>query len=243
MYRAYAIRVVGATSLFNPGGDFDRNFALGSAGFNTWGSQLYHESGGYFQSNYFDRIFVERGLIHSGFGPDLPHFPFYEDVAPIHAVIREFMRSFVATYYENDDSLANDPEVNAWVLEANGPAQVYDFPSAPLMQRESLVDILTQMAYLAGVMHHALNSGVLSSSWTLPLHPTAHWQPLPTSKGIVSVMPYLPNLNQSISQIVVETEFNRPNLITRTARCSICFPTQSSLLQMRKAREVRHRSS
>jgi hypothetical protein len=120
------------------------------------------------------------------------------------------MRTYVEEYYPSDDIIANDPELQAWFLEANGPAEVYDFPPSPLTQRETLIALLTHVAYLAGIEHHALNTNSLAASWALPLHPTSHWAPLPRAKGIDSVVPYLPNLNRSISQIVVETQFSRP---------------------------------
>ena len=61
-------------------------------------------------------------------------------------------------------------------------------------------------------MHHALNTNSLAQYWVLPMHPTSHWAPLPTQKGIDSVMPYLPNLNQSIAQQGLQNMFSRPNL-------------------------------
>ena len=210
MYRAYAVRVAGATLLFNEGGAFDKSFAFGTAGFNIYASHLYHDTSGHFQANFFPDYFIKQGLINSSFGPSLPHFPFYEDVTPIHATIKNFMQTFISVYYTCDEDIASDPELQAWVVEANGPAAIYDFPPI-LNSRETLVDILTQVAYLAGIMHHALNTNALAHSWTLPLHPTSHYAPLPTEKVVKDIMPFLPDLNQSIAQIVVETEFRYPS--------------------------------
>ena len=126
--------------------------------------------------------------------------------------MRAFMDTYIQSYYPTDDLFSQDTELQAWIVEANGPAQALDFPPAPLTSRTTLVDILTQMAYLAGVLHHALNSGSYASSWYLPLHPVAHYQPLPTSKGIKSVVPFLPNTTQAINEIVLLLSFNRPNL-------------------------------
>lgn len=213
MYRAYAVRSQGSTGLFKPGGNFDRSFAYGNEGFDIYSTYLYHNaSAGRFQANYFNTFFVESGLVNSTFGPELPQFPFYEDVAAIHAVVEQFTASYVAAYYATDDDVANDPELQAWLREANGPAEVYDFPRS-LTTRQGLVDILTQVSYLAGIVHHSINTGALAASWTLPLHPSAHWAPLPTSKGIDSVIQFLPNLTQSLSQIVVETQFSVVDLI------------------------------
>ena len=213
MFRAYAIRTAGARALFNVGGRFDQSFALGSPGFSIYSSMLYHTEAGHVQSNYFDRFFVSRGLVNCTYGPELPHFPFYEDVAPLVAVLTEFMTTYVTQYYPSDEVLAADDEIQAWALEASGPARIYDFPAAPITSRGTLIKLLAHVAYLAGIEHHAINTNSLAASRPLPLHPTSHWAPLPTEKGVQSVLPYLPNLNQSIAQMIVENQFSRPNLM------------------------------
>lgn len=212
MYRGYAIRTAGAMTLFAPGGEFDQSFALGVEGFYTYSAWLYHTDAGRVQSNYVDRFFVERGLVNCTFGPELPIFPFMEDVVPIMDVLRSFLETYVTSYYGSDQTVAADKELQAWVEEA-GPAGIYEFPASPITQRETITELLLHIAYLAGIEHHALNTNSLAASWTLPLHPASHWAPLPTEKGIDSVMPYLPNLNQSIAQIGIENTFSRPNLM------------------------------
>ncbi len=211
MYRAYAVRPAGAQILFNPGGAFDQSFAITGADALAWNSQLYLNISGHFQANYFDRWFVDRGLINCSYGPELSHFPYYEDAQPIVASMRTFVETYIQSYYPSDDVILQDSELQAWMVESNGPAQVLDFPSAPITTRTTLVDIITQMAYLAGLLHHALNSGAYASSWHLPLHPVAHYQPLPTSKGVASVLPFLPNVTQAIQQIGLFISFNRPS--------------------------------
>lgn len=213
MFRAYAIRPAGAKLVFNKGGQFDQSFAYGSTGFDTYTSSLYHEWSGHFQSMYFEDLFSARGLSNCSWGPELKHFPFYQDAAPIHATIHDFATSFVNIYYPSEQHIQSDDDLQAWFLEANGSAKVLDFPLAPITRKQTLIDVLTHMAYATGVLHHAVNSGALASSWTLPLHPVCHWQPLPTEKGIMSILPFLPDVNQSISQVIVENQFNRPNLI------------------------------
>ncbi|KAJ9617206.1 hypothetical protein H2200_000927 [Cladophialophora chaetospira] len=211
MYRAYAVRLAGSTSLFNAGGLVDQNFAFNASTVLGWNSRLYQNVLGRFQTNYFERWFTDHGLINSSYGPALTHFPFYEDVKPVVDSMRVFIEAFVRSYYPTDDLISQDTELQAWIVEANGPAQVLDFPPAPLTSRTTLVDILTHMTYLTGVLHHALNSGAYAASWHLPLHPIAHYQPLPTSKGVKSVLPFLPNATHAINQIALLNSFNRPS--------------------------------
>lgn len=45
---------------------------------------------------------------------------------------------------------------------------------------------------------------------TLPFHPTALYQPLPTAKGNTSVVPYLPDFAKAARQLYVNGVFARP---------------------------------
>lgn len=211
MYRAYGVFAIGSSFVFGPGALFDQNSAFNSSVALSWNNQLYHNSSGRFQTNYFDRYFVDQCLVNCSYGPELQNFPFYEEALPLVNAMRSFTEAYIQSYYPTDDLFAEDDELQAWVVEANGPAQVLDFPSAPLTSRTTLVDILTQMAYLIGVMHPALNEGSLSTSWYVPLHPMAHYQPLPASKGIRSVLPYLPSVAEALNQTAFYAIFSRPN--------------------------------
>lgn len=212
MYRAYAVRPIGAKYLVNPGGNFDQNFALGSSAVATFVHEVYHASAGSFVGNYRETWFQARGLVNCTYGPPLSHFPYYEDTTPIPASIRKFVTEYVNAFYISDDLVAKDTELQAWVAEANGPALVREFPAA-IKDKAGLVDVLTQIAYLAGVLHHTLNSGSLAASWFLPLHSAAQYAPIPDTKGVTDLMPFLPNLELSLRQIALFNGFNRPNLI------------------------------
>ena len=213
MYQAYAIRPVGSQILFNPGGLFDQNFALSDVAVKQFVADFYPTVAGPFQANYLHRSLVDRGLLDCSYGPKLAHFPFAEDAGTIVEALRKFATAFVHAYYFNDHILSQDGELQSWVSEASGAAKVIDFPASPLTHRQTLIDILTHLAYLTGVNHHTLNSGTPSaSSGVLPFHPMALYQPIPTAKGVESVLPYLPNLNASISQITLLLGFIRPQL-------------------------------
>lgn len=211
MYEAYAIRPVGSQILFNQGGLFDRNFALGSAAVIQFVADFYQTVAGPFQANYLHRSLVDRGLVDCSYGPGLKSFPFAEDAGTIVDSLRDFATAFVDAYYANNRVLSEDKELQAWVSEATTAAKVIDFPASPLSQKKTLVDILTHLAYLTGVAHHTLNTGSpAASSGVLPFHPMALYKPMPTEKGVESVLPYLPNLNASIGQISLLQGFNRP---------------------------------
>ena len=213
MYQAYAIRPVGSQILFNPGGLFDQNFALSNVAVKQFVADFYPTVAGPFQANYLHRSLVDRGLLDCSYGPQLAHFPFAEDAGTIVEALRAFATAFVHAYYPNNHILSQDGEIQSWVSEASSAAKVIDFPASPLTHRQTLIDILTHLAYLTGVNHHTLNSGTPSaSSGVLPFHPMALYQSIPTTKGVESVLPYLPNLSASINQTTLLLGFIRPQL-------------------------------
>ncbi|KAL8699573.1 MAG: hypothetical protein Q9224_001352 [Gallowayella concinna] len=213
MYQAYASRPVGSQVLFNPGGYFDQGFAVTHDAVLDFVGQFYPTLAGLFQSNYFSTSLMNRGLLSSSYGPPLKHFPFADDAGPIVASIRKFVSAYVFNYYSSPDLLISDNEIQNWVIEANTHAKVLDFPKAPLDHRSTLVDILTQVAYLTGVNHHVLNSnGPSELSGTLPFHPSGFYKSIPSVKGVKDLVSYLPNLNQSLNQVTLALRFNRPTL-------------------------------
>ena len=213
MYQAYAIRPVGAQILFNPGGLFEQNFALDHDAVDQFIADFYPTEAGPVQANYFQRNLATRGLIDCAYGPDLAHFPWAEDAAAIVNALRQFATSFVNHYYYAESLISQDPELQAWATEATGAAEVIDFPASPISLRETLIDLLTHLAYLTGVNHHTLNSGSLAAnSGTLPFHPAALYAPVPTTKGVKSILPYLPNTNASVNQATLFAGFVRPRL-------------------------------
>ncbi|KAI3318403.1 Lipoxygenase [Xylariaceae sp. AK1471] len=230
MHQAYAIRPVGETVLFNDGGYFDRSFAANNHAVRQFATEFYPTVAGAFRGNYFEEDLRRRGLINSTYGPDLPHFPFYEDGSRVLPVIRRFVQSFVDAYYETDTMLAHDWEVQAWIEEANGPAMVIDFPDAPLTTVETLVDIITHIAWLGGVSHHVLNSGTpVATSGILPLHPAALYAPPPKQKGVKDILPFLPNEHDAVQHIALLARFNRPQLVDSQETLLHMFDDESLL--------------
>ncbi|KAK1544119.1 manganese lipoxygenase [Colletotrichum paranaense] len=237
MYQAYAIRPIGDRVLFNPGGFFDQNFAFSNVAVRQFGAEFYPTVAGPFQSNYFEDNLRLRGLLHSPSGPKLPHFPFYEDGKEIVGVIRKFIEAFVEATYKSDRVLSKDWELQAWITESNGPAEVIDFPSAPLRSRKQLVDILSHMAWLTGVSRHVLNQGEpVTASGVLPLHPLSLYAPLPTKKGrIENLLPWLPNEQKSVDQITLLARFNRPQVVEKNQTLRYMFNAESLLAGTNRA--------
>lgn len=249
-YQVFAIQPIAASILFNPGGAVDQIFGYTGAAAQDFTTNLYFNGGaGNFQANYFLANLENRGLVNSAFGPELSHFPFYEDASIIHNAIEDVMTTFVYSYYSSDSVLEADGELQAWAREANGAAGVIGFPQS-ITSAETLIGILTQMvsipcskaeyscpsessttyrfnrlqntcllnviklqAHLVSTAHHTSNTNdLLSLTGTLPLHPAALYQPIPTTKGITSVVDFLPPLDKCIEQLAFSALFARPLL-------------------------------
>ncbi|KAH8926861.1 putative lipoxygenase [Atractiella rhizophila] len=210
-YQCFVIRVLAINSLVNTGGPIDSYFAWNGAAAVTYATSLYKDIAAPFRANYFKTNLQNRGLINSNFGPALKSFPFYEDALVIHTAIRGFVQKFVESYYSDDTVLAADGELQAFLAESI-PAQIVDFPSN-LQTRTELVDVITQIAYLASILHGTVNGNdPVKTTSVLPLHPASFYQPLPTAKGLTDdqLFAFMPNLTQSLGQIVLLGAFNRP---------------------------------
>lgn len=214
MYRAYAVRPIGDEVLFNDGGFFDQNFALNNKAGRQFATEVYKSTAGHFRGMEFHTDLVARGLLNCTYGPPLQHFPFFEDVEPMVTVLRDFASEFVHTYYPSNMYLAQDPELQSWITEANEGAQVLDFFPSPLSLQEELISILAQMSFLTGIGHHiqnALTPG--ASAGLLPMHPSKFKKPLPSAKGqIRNIMSYIANETEAIMHASLLVRFNRPLL-------------------------------
>jgi arachidonate 15-lipoxygenase (second type) / 8-lipoxygenase (S-type) len=109
---------------------------------------------GKFQSNYFTADLTNRGLLGSS-GPALKSLPFYQDGSILYNAMQTFMTTFVNSYYSSDAAVAADSEIQNWVAECNGPAQVFDFPSQ-ITTTATLVDVLTHIVSFASLPHDLL---------------------------------------------------------------------------------------
>ncbi|CAG8955792.1 hypothetical protein HYFRA_00011661 [Hymenoscyphus fraxineus] len=206
----FAMRQVAIQTLLSKNGFIDQLFASTGAAAGVSTTQHYHAGAGKFQANYFIKNLEARNLINS-FGPELKHFPFLEDATPIHASIQKFITSFVESYYTSPKDFAKDTELQAWISEAV-PAKIFDFPTS--VDKDTLIDILTHVAFLGSAAHHTMNTNDISeAAATLPLTPVSLYKPLPSTKGVTDLIPFLPNVTQAIGQISVVALFARPNFI------------------------------
>ena len=240
MYQSFAFRPAGVATLTNPGGAIDTFLGISGTGFEDFANTLYYALGaGAFRSNYLCTNLQSRGLLNNRRGPPLKRFPFYEDASRIHLQLEVFMTSFVDSYYANSAVLEADTELQAWFTEANTAAQAIDFPTAPVANVGTLVDILSHFAFLTGVSHHVLNTGEpATSSAVLPFHPGSLYAPIPTQKGVKDLFPFLPPLNDSLGWINLWADFNRPDFANSNLTLSNMFSNATFLAKTNRKVEA-----
>ncbi|KAI0193378.1 lipoxygenase [Xylaria flabelliformis] len=163
-----------------------------------------------FERNYYRSEFKARGLVDSSFGPKLKSFPFYEDTSVITEAIREFMETFINSYYPNDKAVAQDIELQAWYLETKA-ARVYDFPL--IQTRQTIADVLTHQAYLSVIVSNVMSTnGIHLNSMSLPFAPAGFLQPIPSKKGLTEkdLMSFMPTPEGAVWQVSTYVVGHRP---------------------------------
>ncbi|KAJ2998517.1 hypothetical protein NUW58_g291 [Xylaria curta] len=163
-----------------------------------------------FERNYYRSEFKKRGLIDSSFGPRLKSFPFYEDTTVVTEAIREFMESFINSYYPNDKAVAKDIELQAWYRETTA-AQVHDFPQ--IRTRQAIADVLTHQAYLSVIVSNVMSTnGIHLNSMSLPFAPAGFTQPIPSKKGLTEkdLMLLMPTPEGAVWQVSTYVVGHRP---------------------------------
>ncbi|KAK5712319.1 hypothetical protein LTR15_011898 [Elasticomyces elasticus] len=230
-YEIFAIAPLAQQVLFDKGSAVDLMFAHTGQSAKNYCTNRYEGEQGRFQANYFKTDLRSRGLV-DGYGPALKHFPFYEDASRLHDAVSTFMQSFVDSYYSSDDDVMADKELQAWAKEANGDAGVHDFPEE-FSSKQTLVDALTHMVHLVSISHHTVNTNeLLSVSSTLPFHPSALYQPIPTSKGVKDVAKFLPPFKKVREQLTVGALFARPKFAGSTRTILHMFDDAGLLARM-----------
>lgn len=115
--------------------------------------------------------------------PNAPHglrlliedYPYAVDGLEIWSAIKTWVEDYCKFYYETDDLIRKDTELQAWwkELREQGHGDKKDAPWWPKMQtREELVDACTIIIWVASALHAAVNFGQFPYAGYLPNRPT-----------------------------------------------------------------------
>lgn len=207
-------------------------YAWTSTSGRQWANQVYSSGEtARFQSNYYRTFLENQGLINSRFGPALKSFPFYEDASVVTEAIRDFMKTFVNSYYPNDKDVAQDTELQAWQRETD-VAKVFDFPKS-IKTKQTLVDILTHQAYLGAIVHGVMSTnGAIGDTTSLPFAPAGFRQPIPTKKGVKDIMAFMPTPEGAVWQVSTYAAANRAAWRDTNETTSYMFADEAMLSRM-----------
>ncbi|TMW69334.1 hypothetical protein Poli38472_001490 [Pythium oligandrum] len=174
--------------LLSHGTPMDRSFGWGAPG----SAQFLHH---YLQNE----ASITHDLLHDIERRGLLNIPTHKYVqygTKLYDAIYVFVKGYVATFYEDDEAVKSDFELQNWAAGCATVPHLKGFP-ASITSQSKLRGVLTHVLYLSGVKHHVMNSDVAWQSISIPYSSGALWKAMPQTKGeAVNLMEYAPPLNE-----------------------------------------------
>ncbi len=203
-----AINAVADQVLINPGGLVDiilggtlessRNLA------NEGVSQVFNN----FSKFALPTNLRQRGVDDRSF---LGDFPYRDDGLLVWKALEEYVSEYVGIYYKSNRDIREDFELQNWIQALQRPISEKGFGVASLpprlINRDQLIDILTQIIFTAGPQHSAIAWIQYQYMAFIPNMPGAIYQPIPTIKGVIrdenSLTSFLPGVEATFAQVNV----------------------------------------
>src|SRR5262249_5688138 len=113
----------------------------------------------------------------------LPDYPFRDDALASHDAIFRFVDAYVRLYYCDDDAVAGDPEVKAWVAElrAEGGGRIKGIAGErPVETVEALAALVTQIIFRVTTSHASINYPCFDAWAYVPGSPAVGYRPAPS---------------------------------------------------------------
>lgn len=110
------------------------------------------------EANFLEADLASRGIDH------IPGFLYRDDASAIYEALHEYVTEYIAPFYKTADDVQTDPELLAFLSplsdsSSGNRAYLQGFPSPKEMRTpQDVARMLTQLLWIAGVQHHALNS-------------------------------------------------------------------------------------
>lgn len=152
---------------------------------------------------------ANRGLLR------IPSALYAQDALQLWEVTARYVKGMVHLFYQNDDIVRGDPELQAWCREITEVglchAQDRGFPVS-FQSRAQLCHFLTMCVFTCTSQHAAINQGQLDWYGWVPNAPCTMRMPPPTSKDDVTmetVMGSLPDIQKSCLQMTITWHLGR----------------------------------
>lgn len=191
-------------SLLAEGGVFDLFMATGgpdkghlqlaAKGYATWT----------IEHNMLPKELAKRGVDD----PEvLPYYPYRDDALPIWYAIDEMVHDLLHIFYESDQALIDDEEMQDWWTELKDKGfHERGLPWDKLDNLDLLKDLLTTVIFTVSVQHTAVNYGQYEHYAFVPNAPLCMRKAPPTSKGTITeqnIVDSMPDKTQSSWQVAI----------------------------------------
>lgn len=193
------------SSLIAPGGPVDRLLG-GEIGAST---QISIQAVATYPINqsFLPQALAARGVEDPS---KLPDYPYRDDALLLWKDIQTWVSDYLAVYYNDDDAVRNDYELQAWVAELasaqGGQLKDVGESGGGIQTFTYLVDLATFILFTASVQHAAVNFPQRTIMSYTPAQPMAAYAPAPTFVEELSpgaVLDNLPPLQMSFLQIQI----------------------------------------
>jgi arachidonate 5-lipoxygenase len=111
---------------------------------------------------------------------DLPGYLYRDDATKVYKAIDEYARGILGIWYQTNEDILNDPELQTWAREVSNPSAggIKGFPEK-ITTREQLFDIAANVIFRASAQHAAVNNGQFGAYGWVPNAPVAMYSALP----------------------------------------------------------------
>lgn len=148
-----------------------------------------------------------RGVYHS---TTLPVYPYRDDALLIWDAIYQWVSSYLNIYYESDEQVEQDGELQAWaadLIDFNG-GRVTDFGddgNGPIKTLDYLIKATTLIIFTASAQHAAVNFPQKDIMSYAPAMPLAGYTPASSVKSATKkdFLKLLPSLSQAQQQLTL----------------------------------------
>ncbi len=199
-----AINDAAQSGLISPGGTVDKLLAgtIGSArALSVHGVKTFN----------FDEALLPIALKKRGVDDPslLPEYPYRDDALLVWEAIATWVKNYLSIYYANDNDVARDSELQAWVKEitSNEGGRVTSFgQNGQIRTLAYLIDAVTLLIFTGSAQHAAVNFPQGDLMTYAPATPLAGYTPAPTSTTGATEDDFfamLPAIDQAKSQLTM----------------------------------------
>lgn len=209
-----AINSRARATLINDGGIIDNLFAIGGPGKN----ELVKRFSALYSVHWTNIVknVKQRGVD----SPDkLPGYYYRDDGIKIWKAIEKFVGQFIDNFYESDEEVKTDTELQNWAEEIHttafpgyfGAEDGHGFPKQ-ISSKQELTEHCTLIIFTGSAQHASINFGQYDIYGFVPNAPTTLRHTPPTRKGVadyVHLLHTLPNKHDAAKQIFVSHLLSR----------------------------------